>query len=41
MNVVLYTNDFEPITILDLPLWLLDRLEEQGAVRVAVRKPLM
>ena len=39
MNVVLYTNDFEPITVLDLPVWLLDRLEEQGAVRVAVRKP--
>jgi hypothetical protein len=39
MNVVLYTNDFEPITVLDLPVWLLDRLEEQGSVRVAVRKP--
>jgi hypothetical protein len=40
MNVVLYTNDFEPITVLDLPRWLLDRLEEQGAVRVAVRQPV-
>ena len=39
MNVVLYTNDFEPITVLDLPVWLLDRLEEQGTVRVAVQKP--
>lgn len=39
MNVVLYTNDFEPITVLDLPVWLLDQLEKQGAVRVAVLRP--
>lgn len=37
MNVVLYTNDFEPITVLDLPMWLLDQLERQGAIRVAVQ----
>lgn len=40
MNVVLYTTDFEPITILDLPLWLLEQLERQGAVRVAVMRPV-
>lgn len=40
MNVVLYTQDFEPITVLDLPLWLLDQLERVGAVRVAVVRPL-
>lgn len=40
MNVVLYTDDFEPITVLDLPQWLLDQMEKQGAVRVAVLKPL-
>jgi len=40
MNVVLYTNDFEPITVLDLPTWLLDQLERQGAVRIAVQTPL-
>lgn len=40
MNVVLYTNDFEPITIIDLPLWLLEQLERQGSVRVAVRQPV-
>lgn len=40
MNVVLYTQDFEPITILDLPTWLLEQLERQGSVRVAVLKPL-
>lgn len=36
MRVVLYTTDFEPITVLDLPMWLLDQLERQGVVRVAV-----
>jgi hypothetical protein len=39
MKVVLYTTDFEPITILELPLWLLEQLERQGAVRVAVMQP--
>lgn len=40
MNVVLYTQDFEPITVLDLPQWLLEQLEQQGAVRVAVMRPV-
>lgn len=40
MNVVLYTENFEPITVLDLPLWLLEQLEKQGAVRVAVMRPI-
>ena len=40
MNVVLYTNDFEPITVLDLPLWLLEQMEKVGYVRVAVQEPL-
>ena len=39
MIVMLYTEDFEPIVPIDLPLWLLDRLEQEGAVRVAVSKP--
>ena len=39
MNVVLYTNDFEPITVLELPQWLLEQLERQGSVRVAVLRP--
>ena len=39
MNVILYTEDFEPIIPIDLPLWLLERLEQEGAVRVAVNKP--
>jgi hypothetical protein len=40
MNVVLYTNDFEPITVLDLPIWLLEQMEKVGYVRVAVQEPL-
>jgi hypothetical protein len=40
MNVVLYTQDFEPITVLELPQWLLEQLERQGQVRVAVLRPL-
>lgn len=40
MNVVLYTNDFEPITVLDLPIWLLEQMERVGYVRVAVQEPL-
>lgn len=39
MIVILYTTDFEPIIPIDLPLWLLDRLEIEGQVRVAVNKP--
>lgn len=40
MNVVLYTDDFEAITILDLPLWLLEQMEKVGFVRVAVQEPV-
>lgn len=40
MNIVLYTKDFEPITVLDLPLWLIEQMERQGGVRVAVQEPL-
>ena len=39
MNVILYTTDFEPIIPIDLPLWLLERLEQEGHVRVAVNRP--
>ena len=40
MNIVLYSKDFEPITVLDLPVWLLEQLERQGAIRVAVQDPV-
>ena len=39
MNVILYTVDFEPIIPIDLPLWLLERLEVEGQIRVAVNRP--
>ena len=39
MIVLLYTQDFEPIIPIDLPLWLLERLEVEGQVRVAVNRP--
>lgn len=40
MNIVLYTPDFEPITVIDLPMWLLETLERDGAVKVAVKRPI-
>lgn len=40
MNIVLYTSDFEPITVLNLPVWLLEQLEQVGQVRVAVMEPV-
>lgn len=40
MNIVLYTHDFEPITVIDLPMWLLETAEREGAVKVAVKRPL-
>lgn len=40
MRVVLYTRDLEPITIIEMPLWLLEQLERVGQVKVAVREPL-
>lgn len=35
MNVVIYTQELEPITVIDLPLWLLDDIEKYGRVRIA------
>lgn len=40
MRVVLYTKDLEPITIIEMPLWLLEQVERVGMVKVAVREPL-
>ena len=40
MNIVLYSHDFEPITVLNLPMWLLDKIETEGYVKVAVPKRL-
>ena len=40
MNIVLHTEDFEPISVIDLPMWLLDQVEREGTVRVAVMRPV-
>jgi hypothetical protein len=40
MNVVIYTLDLEPITVVDLPMWMLDHIERSGAVKVAVKRPI-
>lgn len=37
MNTVVYSEDFEPIIVLDLPLWLLERAGQLGCVRVPVQ----
>ena len=39
MNVVLYTTDFEPLTILDLPVDILEKIEVEGALKIIVAKP--
>ena len=36
MNIVLYTTDFEPITVLDIPLHVLEHLEEHQRVRIPI-----
>lgn len=36
MNVVIYTTDFEPITVVDLPRTALDKLEQTGGLRLAL-----
>lgn len=36
MNIVLYTMDFEAITVIDLPMWAMDRLEKADLIRVPV-----
>jgi hypothetical protein len=36
VNVVIYTTDFEPITVVDLPKTVLDRIEQNGGIRLAL-----
>lgn len=40
MNVVLYTRDMEPITVIDLPLWALEQGEKLNHIQVAVMDPV-
>jgi len=39
MRVVLYAQDFEPITIIELEPWAVDYLREHRSVRLAVETP--
>ena len=39
MNVIIYTTDFEPITVVDLPKSVLDKVERQGGVKLALGPP--
>ncbi len=41
MRVVLYADDMEPITVIDLPTMAERYLSERGMVRLAVRLPPM
>ena len=36
MNVVIYTEDFEPITIIDLDLDLIDQIESKGGCKLVI-----
>ena len=40
MNVILYTTDFEPITVVDLPMWMLDHIDRYGGCTVSVKRPI-
>ena len=39
MNVVLYTTAFEPLTVLELPIDILEKMEVEGALKILVAKP--
>jgi hypothetical protein len=32
--------DFEPITVIDLPMWMLEHVERYGGVKVAIKRPV-
>lgn len=39
MNAILFTTDFEPITVIDLPMWAHEMALKHRYVRVAVMEP--
>ena len=39
MNVTIYTEDFEPINVIDLPREILDEIERKGIVRIGINNP--
>lgn len=38
MNQVLYTPDFEPITVIDLPVDILEHIDLVGSVRIGISR---
>ena len=36
MNTILYTPDLEPITVIDLPVWIQESIEIKGAAYILV-----
>lgn len=40
MNAVLYTHQLEPITVVDIPMWLWDRLAEGHPIFLEVMQPV-
>lgn len=40
MNVVVYTEDMEPITVVDIPQWAWDRLARGERINLTVREPI-
>jgi hypothetical protein len=39
MQVVLYTDEMEAITVIDIPQWLLERVQDGQMIRLAVIEP--
>lgn len=37
MNIIIYTEDFEPITVVDLPIEVLDSAEKRGGVMLSLK----
>ena len=39
MNIIIYTKDFEPITVLDLPLEIIESAERNGVIGIELKPP--
>jgi hypothetical protein len=40
MNVVLYTKDLEPVTVIDMPVWVIKMGRQRGVVQLPVPERL-
>jgi len=38
MNTIIYSNDFEPITVVDLPIDILESAERNGGIMLVLKK---